>query len=319
MSARIDPERQRVLAATKPAQRGLPLSAIRAREFAQMVDGEILLVSVVFDSVVAGGLEGAAALETVAKSRLIEDQRLELERTAQSLRDWGAAVTVRVVWDAATDRGILRVADEWHPTLVVVGAHEPRAMLQTPLTDTHWRLVHACTWPLLLAKPSASNDRRTILAAVDPSRAESRAVAHDVLRAACRFATALDCQVRVVHAFPDPENFALVSSVEVSPGVFYGIENIAELHRRAVEELAGSHGIDPSHTDVRPGEPAAVIRQLMMDDHDVRLVVLGLSRHSLLQQVVLGSITQAVTSESPCDVLLIPQPSRTGDDDGAAQ
>lgn len=308
MSARIDPERQRVLAAIKPTQGDLPLPAIRAGEFAQRVDGEILLVGVVFDSLVAGGFEGAVALETVAKSRLIENQRLELERTAQSLRDRGAAVTVRIVWDAAAYRGILRVADEWHPTLVVVGAHEQRAMLQTPLTDTHWRLVHACTCPLLLAKPSASNDRRTILAAVDPSRAESRAVAHGVLRAACQFATALDCQVRVVHAFPDPENFALVSSVEVSPGVFYGTENIAELHRRAVEELAGGYGVDPGHTQVRPGEPAEVIRQLTMD-HDVRLVVLGLSRHGLVQQVVLGSITQAVTTESPCDVLLIPQPS----------
>ena len=309
MLASSDPERPRVLAAIKSAQRGLPLPATRAREFAQSADAEILLVSVVFDSIVAGGLEGAAALETVAKSRLIEDQRLELERTAQSLRDWGAAaVTVRVVWDAAAYRGILRVADEWHPTLLVVGAHERRAMLQTSLTDTHRRLMHACTCPLLLVKESASNDRRTILAAVDPSRAESRAVARDVLQAARRFGTALNCQVRAVHAFPEPETFTLVSAVEVSPGVFYGTENIAALHSRGVEELASGHGIDASHTDVRPGEPAEVIRQLLLE-HDVRLVVLGLSRHSRLQQVVLGSITQAVTSESPCDVLLIPQPS----------
>ncbi|HEY3515684.1 MAG TPA: universal stress protein, partial [Gammaproteobacteria bacterium] len=265
-------------------------------------------VGVVFDSLVAGGFEGAAALEAVAKSRLIEDQSLELERTAQSLRDRGAAVTVRVVWGAAAYREILRVADEWHPTLVVVGAHKQRAMLQTPLTDTQWRLMHTCACPLMVVRESPSNERRTILAAVDPSRAESRAVARDVLQAACRFGAALDCQVRVVHAFPDPENFALASSIEVSPGVFYGIENVAELHRRTVEELAGGYGIDPSHTDVRPGEPADVIRQLTMD-HDVRLVVLGLSRHGLLQQVVLGSITQAVTTESPCDVLLIPQPS----------
>jgi nucleotide-binding universal stress UspA family protein len=308
MFASSDSERPRVLAAIKPAQRGLPLPATRAREFAQNTDGEVLLVSVVFDSLVAGGLEGAAALETVARSRLIEDQRLELERTAQSLRDWGAAaVTVRVVWDAAAYRGILGVADEWHPTLLVVGAHERRA-LQTSLTDTHWRLIHACSCPLLLVKQSASNDRRTILAAVDPSRAESRAVATGVLRAARRFGTALNCQVRAVHAFPEPERFALASAVQVSPGVFYGTENIAALHRRGVEELASAHGIDASHTDVRPGEPAEVIRQLMAE-HDVRLLVLGLSRHSRVQQVVLGSITQAVTSESPCDVLLIPQPS----------
>jgi hypothetical protein len=97
MSARIEPERQRVLAAIKPTQGGSPLPAIRAGEFAQRVDGDLLLVGVGFDSLVAGGFEGAAALDEVAKSRLIEDQNLELERTAQSLRDRGGSATVRVV------------------------------------------------------------------------------------------------------------------------------------------------------------------------------------------------------------------------------
>ncbi len=306
MIARGNGGRQRVLTAIKPTQHSLPLQATRACEFAQKVDAEILLVSVVFDRLVAGGLEGAAALETVAKSQLIEDQRIALERIAQSLRDQGVAVTVRVVWDAAAFRGILRVADEWHPTLVVVGVHEQRA-LQTPLKDTHWRLMHTSKWPLLLVKESTSTGHRTILAAVDPSRAESGAVARDVLRAAQLFGSAWNCPVRVVHAFPDPQQFALVSAVEVSPGVFYGAENITALHRRAVEELSSDYNIAAGHADVRAGQPAAVIGRVMKE-HDVRLVVLGLSRHSLLQQVVLGSITQTVTLDSPCDVLLIPQP-----------
>jgi universal stress protein E len=311
MFPHIDRERQRVLAAIKPTQRGLPLPALRAREFAQRIDAEVLLVSVVFDSVIARGLEGAAALETVAKTRLLEEQRLELEQVAQSLRDWGAAVTVRVVWDAAAYRGILRVADEWQATLLVVGAHEQRAMLPTSLTDTHWRLIHACRCPLWLVKSSASVEHRTILAAVDPSRAESAAVSRDVLQAARLFGKALDCQVRAVHASPDPNSFALVSAVEVSPGIFYGTENIAALHRRAVEDLANGYGIDASHTDVRQGQPAAVIAQLMTE-HDVRLIALGLSRQSVVEQVALGSITQAVTIEAQCDVLLLPQPADSG-------
>ena len=305
MFAPADTDPPRVLVAIKPMQRGLPLPAIRAREFAG-VSGEILLLSVVFDPVVARGLQGAAALEPVLKTRLIEDQRLNLEQTAQSLRDWGATVTVRVVWDSAAYRGILRVAHEWRSTLLVVGA-EPRSMLRPALRGTPAELMHACTCPILLVKESTSNDRGTILAAVDPSRAESRSVTRSVLQAARHFGALLDCRVRVVHAFPDPEKFALASAIEVAPGVFYGTENIAALHRRAVDELSSGYGIDPSHTDVRQGEPAQVIRDLMME-HDVRLVVLGLSRHSRLQQVVLGSITEEVTFESPCDVVLIPQP-----------
>ena len=298
-------EPQRVLVAVKPSQRGLPPAAVRARDFAQGENDEILLVSIAFDSFVAGGVEGAVALETMLKSRLVEEQREALEQTARSLRDWGANVSVRVVWDSAVERGILSVAEEWRPTLLVVGAHSS-TLLQMSQTGTHRALMHSAPCPLLLVKESTANDARTVLAAIDPSRTESRAVARKVLQAAQRFAAALNCKVRVAHAFPDPEKFALVSAVEVEPGIFYGKENIAELHRRGVEELASSFGIDSAQMDVREGEPAEVIRQLMTE-HDVRLLVLGLSRHSRLQQTVLGSITEAVTIESPCDVLLIPQ------------
>jgi universal stress protein E len=301
---RVDSERQRVLVAIKPWQRGLPLAATRALEFAKSVDGEIQLVSVVFDSIIAGGLQGAEALEPVSKNRLIEEQRLELETVAQSLRDWRATVAVRVVWGAEPYREILRLVDEWQADLLVVGSHEQRSVLRASLTDTHWQLMQTCTCPLLLVKDSTRYRHRTILAAVDPSRA-SGTMDRDVLKTAQRFAAALGCQVRAVHAFPDPARFAIVSAVEVSPGVFYGMENVAELHQRAVEQLVSDYDIDPGHADIRPGEPAAVILQLMAE-RDVRLVVLGLSRHSLLSQVVLGSITQTVTVDSPCDVLLIP-------------
>jgi nucleotide-binding universal stress UspA family protein len=302
-----------VLAAIKPWRRGLPLPATRAREFAQSVNAEILLVSVVFDPLIGRGLVGAEVLETVSEERLMEQQRVELESIAQSLRDWGASVAVRVIWDAAPHRGIVRAAEEWQADLIVVGAHEGRSPLHTPLTDTHWRLMQTSVCPLWLAKDSAPKHGRTILAAVDPSRAESSAVDRRVLSAARELAAALDCRLRAVHAFSDPESFALVSAVEVSPGVFYGAENVAELHRHGVEELAAAYGIDADRTDVRPGAPAAVIAEVMAE-HEVRLVVLGLSRRGPLEQIVFGSVTQAVTQESVCDVLLIPGARERGRD-----
>ena len=214
----VDSERQRVLVAIKPWQRGLPLPATRAREFARSVDGEILLVSVVFDSIVAGGLQGAEELESVSTSRLIEEQRLELETIAQSLRDWRATVAVRVVWGAVAHREILRVVHEWQADLLVVGAHEQRSVLHTSLTDTHWQLMQTCTCPLLLVKDSTRNRYRTILAAVDPSRAASGAMDRDVLKAAQRFAVALGCQVRAVHAFPIRRGFRSSRRSRSRPG-----------------------------------------------------------------------------------------------------
>jgi nucleotide-binding universal stress UspA family protein len=149
-ASRADSDRQRVMVAIKPWQRGLPLAATRALELAKSMDSEILLVSVVFDSVVSGGLQGAEELESAFRSRLIAQQHTELETVAQLLRDWRATVAVRVVWGAEPYREILRVVDDWQADLLVVGPHEQRSVLYASLANTHWQLMQTCTCPLLL-------------------------------------------------------------------------------------------------------------------------------------------------------------------------
>src|ERR1044071_5535467 len=59
---RANSTRQRILVAIAPSHRGLPLAASRGLELAQAAGSEILLVSVVFDSIVARGFQGAEAL-----------------------------------------------------------------------------------------------------------------------------------------------------------------------------------------------------------------------------------------------------------------
>ena len=231
-----------------------------------------------------------------------------MERSAQSLRIRASRATVHVVSDAAAFRGICASP--------IVGAEDsgsrrrPRATNVTDAFEGHALAVRAHLQVAAIAgRGTVDVDRPPHrLAAVESVRAESGAcVARDVLQAGDSSVPPGIAGSRSARCFPGSAEFALVSAVEVSPGVFYGTENIAALHRRAVEELSSGYGIAPGHADVRAGQPAAVIGQIMKE-HDVRLVVLGLSRHSLLQQVVLGSITQTVTLDSPCDVLLIPQP-----------
>ena len=82
---------------------------------------------------------------------LSRQPRVELERLAASLRDWGAQVTTRAVWGVPAYEAILTAARAWAADLLVVGTHV-RETLHTRLTDTDWQLMRRAACPLLLVK-----------------------------------------------------------------------------------------------------------------------------------------------------------------------
>jgi universal stress protein E len=149
-----------------------------------------------------------------------------------------------------------------------------------------------------------------VLAAIDPlhRHAEPSGLDRAVLAAARELGHAFGMPWRVVHAFPDPESFSIVSSVEVSPGIFYGTENVESVHRVAVHALVSEYGVTPDRIDLRPGEPAEVIAEVVRKRR-IELVVLGAIKRSALAQALLGSTAERVVAEVDCDVLLVPPPA----------
>lgn len=305
------PQFKRVLVALKPWQRGLPLAAAHARALAQGFEGELKLVSCVFDSQVSARLELRETSAFAAQAGMLERERVELERLAQSLRDWGAAVDTRVLWDAPAYQGALRAAREWQADLLVVGTHERHPAWRTRLTDTDWQLMRQCPCPLLMVKEPSFDGYPVVLAAVDPVHERADGTDEAVLGAAREFSRAFRSTLRAVHAFPDPESFALATAVQVEPGVFYGTENIEPEHRRAVGDLLSRVDLSGIEVDFAAGEPAAVIVDTVAKRH-VKLLVLGALRRGSLEQAILGGTAEAVAADVPCDVLLIPRPEVKG-------
>ncbi len=301
---------KRVLVALKPWQPGLPLAAAHARALARNFGGELLLVSCVFDSQVAFRLEQREAGAFAAQSGMLDRERVELERLAQSLRDWGAKVGTRVLWDAPAYQGALRVADEWRADLLVIGAHERHPALRTRLTDTDWQLMRLSPCPLLLVKDPVFDGYPRVLAAVDPLHPQARESGVDdaVLEAALGFSRAFDATLRAVHAVPDPRQFDLVSAVEMAPGVFYDAHELVSGRRRMVGDLLASHGAADMPVDFVPGDPSAAIVEAATEQ-SATLVVLGSLRRGRLEQVLLGSTAERVAADLSCDVLLVPPPS----------
>jgi universal stress protein E len=304
---------RRVLVAIRSSERGLPVAATHARLLAETLGAELTLVSCVFDPLTAFELDRAQPSAVTAQGEVIEKERATLESLAQSLRDRGARADTKVIWDRSVYQGLLHEARESRADLLVVGAHEPKVLSHTPFTNVDAELMRYCPCPLLIVKGPRAVGYRAMFAAIDPlhRHAEPSGLDRAVLSAAREIGHAFGVPWRVVHAFPDPANFAVVSSVEVSPGVFYGTENVEWVHRQAVQELAGEYGVPSDRVDLHPGQPGDVIAEVVRK-RGMELVVLGAVKRGWLAQALLGSTAERVVAEVECDVLLVPAPA-TGD------
>jgi len=297
---------QKILVAIKPWERGLPLAAAHARQLAQSVGAEIGLVATVFDAAVAAGRERGESAARMTQERTLAAARVELERLAGSMRDWGARVTTRAVWGVPAYETILAAAAEWQADLLVVGAHEPET-LHTRLTDTDWQLMRRVRCPLLLVKSASFTGYRTILAAVDPLHVHDEPMGLDraVLDAGRSFARAFGSTLRAVYAYPGEAAFDLASAVEVAPGVLYGAENVAALHRRAVGELAEQFGIAAAEVDLVAGKAAEVVIETV-EKRRAELVVVGEPQRRGAFAAAFSSTAELIAGEVACDVLIVP-------------
>ncbi len=299
---------KRVLVAVKPWQRGLPIESQHASQLAEALGAKLMIVSAVFDARIARRVSRREAGAPAARGRLIEAEHVELERLAQSLRDWGANVATRVVWDAPAYQAVIDVAQEWRADLLVVGVHEGRLRLGTRLTDTDWQLMRLAPCPLLLVKDPAFDGYPTILAAIDPAHPEAAASGVDraVLDVSETIARACRSELRAVHALPSG---APVPSptVEMAPGLYVDQDAIEALERRAVDELAAEYELPPQRVDIAHGAPASVIAETAADRR-AALVVMGALRRGRVQQAMIGSTAESVAMDVPCDVLLVPPP-----------
>jgi universal stress protein E len=300
---------KRILVAVKPGQRGLPLAATHARQLAQLAKAELQVLGTVFDATAAAGSERGDPKAQIVRDRAIATARVDLERLARSLRDWGANVTTKIVWGVPAYAGILAAAKDWRADLVVVGIHEPEP-LHTRLTDTDWQLMREVECPLLLVKSPSFGGYRTIVAAVDPLHAHDEPYGLDraVLDAGRSIARACGSTLRAVYAYPGSDAFELVSAVEVAPGVFYGAENVEAVHRRAVNELAAQFGIAAAGVDLVAGRAPEVIVDVAAK-RQAQLVVVGTVRRRGVFAAAIGSTAEYVVNSVPCDVLVVPTPT----------
>ena len=186
------------------------------------------------------------------------------------------------------------VARRWKHDLVVVGRHGERRFLDALLGSTAEHVVHACEIPVLVVAARPTGCYRHPLVAVDCSEGSRNAL--ELARRVC------DAPLEVVSAYElDRENVPHgVAMIEEAAARFH-----AEAKRRAertVQAFVESHGVT-ADVVVREGVPRRVIFDVALQ-HECDLLVVGAYGRTGLAQLRLGSVSEAVLREAPCDVLV---------------
>jgi len=305
----------RILIAVKPWQNRLPLSAARVAQLARSLHAEVALTSCVRLSALSEAFAWADPGSGVGLEddmlRESNDELVELDELAQALRGNGVAVTTRVRSDPSTSQGILDEVADWRADLLIAGVRSPHSSVRPRLADVDRQLMRLCPCPLLLTRASHDEPYQSVLAAVDPlhRHAEPTGLDEIIVGIARHLRDAFEAELRIVNIHPNPEEFEVVSSVEVEPGVFYGAENVEAVHRQALIELADACGVADAELILRAGDPAERIAALAAEPA-TDLVVLGSIKRGRLEAALLGSTAERVVDEGRCDVLLVQAPTQ---------
>ena len=240
----------------------------------------------------------AANIPAELEQRILDAAREEVrELAAALLQHHGVSAGVRVVSGPLLAQ-LAAQADETSADLIVLGAHGASFMRHLLLGSTAERMISRASRSMLVVKQTAHERYRNVLVPVDFSPSSVPALRH-------ARAVAPSAEIVLLHAFEVPfegklrfagvdddtvRHYRLAAKQEALQKL-RALCDEAELPRHAAR-LMGLHG-DPSRR---------IIEQEQEQDCD--LIAIGKHGESMLEDLLLGSVTRRVLSESQCDVLV---------------
>ncbi|HEY0996794.1 MAG TPA: universal stress protein [Gemmatimonadaceae bacterium] len=226
------------------------------------------------------------------RNRLVAHLRAQVPRVLGPTVEW----PVDVVWGDPV-RTIARLADESSARLVLLGLTQHSLLDRLLGGETALRVMHLAHVPVLQVAPALTSLPRRVVVGMDFSQ-ESVAA----LRAAVDLADA-DATVWLVHVRP---------RVEMPPGGWEAWDlaytaGLPTLFDRVKREVTVSRGVKLEVAEAR-GAPAAEL--LTFADHvDADLIAVASHGHSVIERLVIGSVTSGVVRASSRSVLVTPRVS----------
>ena len=216
---------------------------------------------------------------------------------AALLARYGISVGVHVVLGALLTE-LQKAVDGMDADLLVCGAKGESIVRHELLGSTAERVLNEAICPVLVVKQAPHEPYRTVLVPVDFSPSSLRSIR-------CAQVVAPDAEIVLLHAFEVPfEGHMRYASVDEQIIHHYRVIAKQEATQK-LHALGDAAGLLPhsSRLIVLHGDPyLRIIEQEQEQDCD--LVVMGKHGESLFEELLLGSITKHVLSESQNDVLV---------------
>ncbi|WP_194722249.1 universal stress protein [Noviherbaspirillum malthae] len=203
-------------------------------------------------------------------------------------------------------------ASRLHADLTVVAAQERRFLSSFLTGACHHDVVQACTRPVLVVKSEPQSAYRRVLVAVDFSEQSKEA-------ARMALAIAPDAHVSFVHACRLMHE-GMMREAGLPPDSINGYRiRLRERSRTQLNQFIAELGPQKqlASRTVQYGHAAPVIFDLVKKISP-DLIAVGKTGRSLLEQVLVGSLTKRLIDEAPCDLLVAPLDSGPGWDDRPA-
>ncbi|MCC6611057.1 MAG: universal stress protein [Burkholderiales bacterium] len=243
-----------------------------------------------------GALRESFGLAAEADAKLIDDARRQLSAMANEIAGVrGLAPTAQVRVGHVVNEILSACAQA---DMLVLGAHGVNPLRDLILGTTAERLLKRNRRPTLVVKRPPQGPYRRVLVPVDFS-------AHSPVALRCAMEIAPEAEVTVIHAFENPyEGKLWVAGVSD--------EQIRDYRQLAQQQALGR--ID--ELLLKSGDPYRCARSVVRGDAapvivakeaelGVDLIVIGKHGQTLTEELLIGSVTRHVLSDSKCDVLVV--------------
>jgi nucleotide-binding universal stress UspA family protein len=239
-------------------------------------------------------------------AELVHIEKREAERLLSEqvgampeLRDT-QAIPIVVVADPFD--GILRVANEIQPTLIVMGSHRKQLLRDIFIGTTVERVIRKGSYPVLMVNHEAQRRYERVVAPIDMSEASANA-----LRAALHAGVIGPNGATLLHAFdaPDKGKMFVGDSDQASIDRY-----VASERQRAMDELAAFlvakdlKNIPWSFHLEEDAPMEAISRAVSVLRPD--LIVMGTHGRSALVKALMGSVTEEALRSLNVDILAVP-------------
>lgn len=277
----------------------------RAVELARRTKGRLHLCSFVHDGLIgAATVRSNADIAYRARRGFVSEHMDKLRTLAMELADGRFEVECEAIWAPVPHEAILTKAIEIGADYVVKNVHHEPAIRRVFFSPLDFRLARLLPCALMLVGPNAPACPERILAAVDvlaDDGVSDESLNSRVMQVATAVAEYTDARLDLVSVAPylpmNPRS-AIYTTAAYD-------ETIIK-HVKAFHAFVDRHQIPNDRCHRLVGLPAQCISDLV-ERHKVDMVVVGNIYRNAWERMLLGSTTEALAQDLPCDLLVVKQ------------